>query len=124
MGLTEREQQLLDEMERRLYQSEADVMQASGSRAPLNLRSLVFGILLVLVGIGLLLTGVALPQLWLGVLGFAVMLGGALLAFSKRGDGEAHGQASTPGSPKATASRESLTDRLERRWDQRMEGER
>lgn len=125
MGLSEHEQQLLDDMERRLYQSEADVMHtpAVGSGHRLNLRSLVLGIVVVLVGIGLLIGGVAAQQLWLGLLGFAAMLGGAVLAFTK-----SNATAEAGDSSKSTRSRagnaERLSDRLGRRWDERMEGER
>ncbi|CAG7596975.1 DUF3040 domain-containing protein [Leucobacter soli] len=122
MGLSEREQQLLDDMERRLYQSEADVMQAgSGTPRRLNLRSLVLGILLGLVGVGVMIGGVAAQQLWLGLIGFAVMLGGAVLAFSKREDPLAteSGAESADGGGRP---RESFSDRMERRWDERMDG--
>jgi len=124
MGLSEREQQLLDDMERRLYQSEADVMQAgSGASRRLNLRSLVLGIVVGLVGIGVLIGGVAAQQLWLGLIGFAVMLGGAVLAFTRSESGELGGQ--DPSRPERRASdRESFSERMSRRWDERMEGER
>ena len=128
MGLSEREQQLLDDMERRLYQSEADVMHApaAGSGRRLNLRSLVLGIIVMLVGVGLLIAGVASQLLWLGLIGFAAMLGGAVLAFTKT---EAAGVESaarpTGGVPSSNhAVGETLGDRLNRRWDQRMDGER
>ena len=125
MGLSEREQQLLDDMERRLYQSEADVMHApaAGSGRRLNLRSLVLGILVMLVGVGALIGGVAAQQFWLGLIGFAAMLGGAVLAFAKT---EAVGpvEGDSGGSSRKGAAEESLGDRLGRRWDQRMDGER
>lgn len=126
MGLSEREQQLLDDMERLLYQSEADVVQAAPSHARFNLRSLVLGILVVLAGIAALVAGVGLQQFWIGLVGFAVMLGGALLAFSKREplDGAA-GQGGAAGSAGgASGERETLSDRMNRRWEQRMDGER
>lgn len=129
MGLSEREQQLLDEMERRLYQSEADVMQtAQGVHAQFNLRSLVMGIVIGLVGIAVLVAGVAAQQLWLGVIGFAIMLGGSLLAFSKRESAGANsGTAAQRGATHSAGPRqvkESFSDRMQRRWDERMEGER
>lgn len=128
MGLSEHEQQLLDEMERRLYQSEADVMQtpAAGSGRRLNLRSLVLGIVVMLISVGVLIAGVAAQQLWLGLIGFAGMLGGAVLAFTKTEGGVPGGDASAAhgASPKGAPPAESLSDRLGRRWDERMEGER
>lgn len=126
MGLSEREQQLLDDMERRFYQSEADVMQTSGGTPKRwNIRSVVLGILVVLIGVGVLVGGVAAQQLWLGLIGFACMVGGAVLA-STRGAADV-GDVKTGASGRAakpTHSSESLSERLNRRWDERMDGER
>lgn len=130
MGLSEHEQQLLDDMERRLYQSEADVMSTSeGSTRKLNLRSLVLGIVCVLIGVGILIGGVASQQLWLGLIGFAAMLGGAVLAFTgkdARGEtGARPGAGAKPASPSGRQpSRESLNEKMNRRWDERMGGDR
>ncbi|MBK0419218.1 DUF3040 domain-containing protein [Leucobacter sp. CSA1] len=129
MALSEHEQQMLDEMERRLYQSEADVMHtASGSRRRVSYRALVLGIVVALVGVGVLIGGVAAQQLWLGLIGFAVMLGGAVLVFSPRGE-EPVGDARVEQGPGGAgdggaAARETLSERMERRWNERMEGER
>ncbi|MBO1902016.1 DUF3040 domain-containing protein [Leucobacter weissii] len=125
MGLSEREQQLLDDMERRLYQSEADVMRAaSNPTRRVSIRSLVLGILCGVVGIGVLLTAVSAQQWWLGLIGFVAMLGGAVLAFTKtEAPGVSDGEARRPSASGPSAS-ESFSDRMERRWDQRIEGER
>lgn len=123
MALSEREQQLLDDMERRLYQSEADVMQTAHASTRLNLRSLVLGILVLLAGIGALIAGAGLQMFWLGLVGFAIMLAGALLAFSKR-ESDLDAPAGGSGAAKARESRESLSDRMNRRWEERMDGER
>ncbi|MFT4232057.1 MAG: DUF3040 domain-containing protein [Leucobacter sp.] len=119
MALSEHEQRLLDEMERGFYQSEADVMQTvPASRRRVNYRSLVLGILVVLVGVGVLIGGVAVQQLWLGLIGFAVMLGGVLLMFSRGSEAETERLKESPA--KGDAPRESLSERMERRWDERM----
>ncbi|XPP25423.1 MAG: DUF3040 domain-containing protein [Leucobacter sp.] len=120
MGLSEREQQLLDDMERRLYQSEADVMQtASGAKRRPNLRAVVLGILLGLLGVGVLIAGVAAQQLWLGLIGFAAMLGGAVLASTK-------GKVESGEIPTEARARqqESFGDRMNRRWNERLDGDR
>lgn len=123
MALSEHEQRLLDEMERGLYQSEADVMHTgAGRQRRTNYRSLVLGIVLVLVGVGVLVGGVAAQQLWLGLIGFVVMLGGVTLMFSRGSDPEGAGPSSTASSE--ASAHESFSERMERRWDQRMEGER
>ncbi|RGE22544.1 DUF3040 domain-containing protein [Leucobacter sp. wl10] len=130
MALSEREQRLLDEMERGFYQSEADVMQTvSASRRRVNYRSLVLGILVVIVGVGVLIGGVAAQQLWLGLIGFAVMLGGVMLMFSRGSapsvEAELSGEPDREGGSQAGGSaRESLSERMERRWDERMGGDR
>lgn len=126
MALSEREQRLLEEMERGFYQSEADVMQTvPASRRRVNYRSLVLGIIVVLVGVGVLIGGVAAQQLWLGLIGFAVMLGGVMLMFWRGSDSGIEAELS--GEPKnggEQGGRESLSERMERRWDERMGGER
>ncbi len=122
MALSEREQQLLDEMERRLYQSEADVMQTATASTRLNLRSLVLGILVVLAGVGALIAGAGLQMFWLGLVGFVVMLAGTLLAFSKR-EARSDGAMSS-GASSAPEARESFSDRMSRRWEERMDGDR
>lgn len=120
MALSEHEQRLLDEMERRLYQSEADLLPAgNGVRRRLNYRSLVLGVLVTLVGVGVMVGGVAAQQLWLGLIGFVAMLGGVLLMFTKAEEvgarDELHmGDTSRP-------QKESFSERMERRWDERME---
>lgn len=128
MALSEHEQRLLDDMERRLYQSEADVVHtAPGPRRSLNLRALVLGIVLGLVGVALLVTGVALQQLWIGLIGFALMLGGTVLAFSRPNaepEESRGGTAHKPGPATGGPTRVSFGERMERRWDERLEGER
>ncbi|EYT53856.1 membrane protein [Leucobacter sp. UCD-THU] len=129
MALSEHEQRLLDEMERSFYQSEADVMQTvPGARCRMNYRSLVLGIVVVLVGLGVLVGGVAAQQLWLGLIGFAAMLGGVMLMFVRGSETNLSADAvpgENPGDSGAqSAARESFSERMERRWDERMEGER
>ena len=124
MALSKHEQEMLDEMERRLYQSEADVVKPNVGRK-LNLRSLVLGIVVAIVGVLALLAGVTAQQPWLGIVGFIVMLGGVLLAFGKSSSGsDGEDGTSQRGSAPSAPARESLSERMERRWDERMEGER
>ncbi|MGO3146900.1 MAG: DUF3040 domain-containing protein [Leucobacter sp.] len=120
MALSEHEQRLLDDMERRLYQSEADLLPAaSGGPRRFNYRSLVLGTLLALAGIGLLIAGAGIQQLWLGLIGFVAMLGGVLVMFSNRTEADVLDQPATGGQP-ASPQKESLSERMERRWDERM----
>ena len=123
MALSEHEQRLLDEMERGFYRSEADVLQtASVHRVRTNYRSLVLGILVCIVGIGVLIGGVAAQQLWLGLIGFAAMVGGVLLMSVRGSEDELASE--DDALPKKHEERESFSQRMERRWDERMEGDR
>jgi len=123
MPLSEQEQRLLDEMERNLYRNDADFVAAVSGRGRPNYRSIVLGVLLVLAGIGGLIAGVALQLLVVGIIGFAVMFTGVLLAItpSKRGAGAAP----SPHTSRSSAGRNSgagFMDRLNERWDRRQDG--
>jgi hypothetical protein len=123
MPLSEQEQRLLDEMERNLYRNDADFVAAVSGRGRPNYRSIVLGVLLALLGIGGLIAGVALQLLVVGIIGFAVMFAGVLLAITPSRRGASAG-ASGP-TPRAASARRSDTgfmDRLNERWDRRQDG--
>ena len=123
MPLSEQEQRLLDEMERHLLHNDADVVSApSGDRA-LSYRNLVYGALLLLAGVGGLVVGVILGDVWgvvVGVIGFAAMLAGVMLAVTPV-------RRSAPAEPRqrSIAKRQdssSFMDRMNDRWDRRQDG--
>jgi hypothetical protein len=127
MPLSEQEQRLLDEMERHLLHNDADVVSApSGDRA-LSYRNLVYGAVLLLVGIGALVAGVALGStlgpvlsIVIGVIGFAAMLAGVILAATPvRRTAAVNPRATKPAKPQASAS---FMDRMNDRWDRRQDG--
>ena len=84
MPLSEHEQRLLDQMERALYAEDpkfaTSLRSANGVRASRG--RAVLGVLGVLVGLGLILAGVSSTIIALGVGGFALMLLGAVIAYS------------------------------------------
>ena len=126
MPLSEQEQRLLEEMERNLYRNDADFVHAVGGvrgRRP-NYRSIVLGVLLAVAGIGALIAGVALQLLIVGVIGFALMFGGVLLAITpgKRGAAAPAPAEPTSGASKGKRSGGGFMDRLNDRWDRRQEG--
>ena len=83
MPLSEQEQRLLEEMERSLYQNDADfVATVNPNRGKPNYTVLVVGVLIAVLGIATLVSGVIIRQPLVGVLGFAVMFVGVLLAVS------------------------------------------
>ncbi|GAA5037022.1 DUF3040 domain-containing protein [Microbacterium fluvii] len=121
MPLSEQEQRLLDEMERHLMHNDADVVSAARDGRTLSYRNIVYGTILVLVGLGGLVIGVSTQLIVVGVIGFLAMLGGVILAVTPtRGPAAA---APTDAKPKAAPrSSTSFMDRMNDRWDRRQEG--
>jgi len=132
MPLSEQEQRLLEEMERNLYQNDADFVATVGQRrgAP-NYRTIVIGILIGIAGVATLVTGVIIRQPLVGVLGFLIMFGGVLLAIApprrlqavpsgKSSGGKSSGsKSSAKSSGSRPASKTSFMDGLNERWDRR-----
>jgi len=127
MPLSEQEQRLLDEMERHLLHNDADVVSAPRGGRAVSYRNIVYGTILVLVGLAALIIGVAIQVVGVGiavgVVGFVLMLGGVVLAVTP-----ARGPA--PNAPSGGADRPSRTpnpsssfmDRMNERWDRRQDG--
>jgi hypothetical protein len=82
MGLSEREQQLLDELEKSLYGGPADSAKRKLASSNVSARRVIAGTLIVVAGISTLLAGVMNQALVIGLIGFALMLGGVYLAAS------------------------------------------
>ena len=128
MPLSEQEQRLLEEMERSLYQNDADFVPTTGQRRGRpNYTVLVVGALIGLLGIATLVVGVVIQQTWIGILGFVVMFVGVLLAVAPPRRLSAPESKSTTGPAPSTKNRssansESFMDRLNERWDKRQDG--
>ena len=129
MPLSEQEQRLLDEMERHLMNKDADVVSAPRDGQTLSYRNIVYGTVLVLVGLGGLIAGVSSGLIVVGVLAFVAMVGGVVLAATpaRRSAGAtdaAHaGRTPSAGAKKQTGPSSSFMDRMNDRWDKRQ-GER
>jgi hypothetical protein len=125
MPLSEQEQRLLEEMERGLYQNDADFVATVGQRrGKPNYTVVVVGALLGILGIATLVVGVVIHQTLVGVLGFIIMFAGVLLAFAppRRADtigGSAGAQKSGPARQKAGGFMSGLGDRWDKRQDER-----
>jgi hypothetical protein len=126
VALSEHEQRLLEQIERALYAEDpkfASTVRAGRLRKPTRRRRLQ-GVALFLVGLVLLVVGVAVPQLWLGsfpvlsVVGFLMMLGGAVLAVTSVGSA---GQAAE--TKNAESDKNRFTGRMEERFRRRFEQE-
>lgn len=110
MPLSEQEQRLLDEMERNLYHGDADFVASVGRTSGRNTYSaLVGGVLLAIAGVGVLVLGVVLAAWVVGVLGFAAMFAGVLLALG----GPGRRARSLP------PRRSGFLDRVNERWERR-----
>jgi len=128
MPLSEQEQRLLDEMERHLLHNDADIVSAPSGDRTLSYRNLVYGAVLLLVGIGALVAGVALGSqlgsvgsIVVGVIGFAAMLVGVILAATPaRRTGPT--RVSGPAKSKPPQASSSFLDRMNDRWDRRQDG--
>jgi hypothetical protein len=123
MPLSEQEQRLLDEMERNLYQNDADfVATVGGARGRTNYRGIILGAVLVLVGIGVLLFGVGSSLLLVGVLGFVVMFAGVIIALTPTRSTKAAPRGAASAAPKAGAGRSGgFMSNLNERWEKRQE---
>lgn len=123
MPLSEQEQRLLDEMERSLYQNDAEFV-ASVARAQQGRRSytwLVAGVVVALAGIAVLVLGVVFQQPLIGVLGFVVMFAGVLLALGSPRKALGSASGGRP-SRKRSGSGGGLMSRMNDRWDRRQGG--
>ena len=139
MPLSEHEQRLLEQMERALYAEDpkfATNMRSAKATAG-DRRRVAIGVVALLIGLGLLVAGVAAKLVIIGVVGFLAMLGGLWLAISAMSPGKevpANAEGTDPKAPTDISSRrtgrgpkskqrsgESLTDRMEARWRKRRE---
>ncbi len=122
MPLSEHEQRLLEEMERNLYQNDADfVATVSGRRGKPNYRLVVIGALLSVAGVAALVAGVIVRQPIVGVIGFGLMLGGVLLVISPGRGGDASTGAPSSTARSARPARSSWMSTMSERWERRQD---
>ncbi|MEU9758469.1 DUF3040 domain-containing protein [Streptomyces sp. NPDC047985] len=126
MPLSEHEQRMLEQMERALYAEDpkfATALEGSGLRTYTR-RRVYQAVAGFLVGIALLMAGMVAQQIWIGVVGFLVMLGCAVLAVTgwrkapKPGEHPAAGAGGTNRRPR---QRRTVMDRIEQRWQRRRD---
>lgn len=126
MPLSEQEQRLLDEMERSLYQNDAEFV-ATVNRVGQGRRSytwLLGGIVLGLVGVGVLILGVVLQQPLIGVLGFLVMFGGVLIGLGSPRRPNSASRAKGASGARAPRGRQAgFMDKMNDRWERRQNGD-
>jgi len=136
--LSEHEQQLLEQMEQALYAEDpkfASQMQGAGARASAR-RRMAVGVVGVVAGLALVLVGVS-TTMWIGAVGFAVMVGAVAFALTPprrktalgtvQPDGSVRraslGKSSGKSSGKSRSSKSggSFMNRMEERWDKRRD---
>src|SRR3954452_5998937 len=128
--LSEHEQRLLEQIERALVDDDpkfASTVRTGDARLKAR-RKVQLGVLLLIVGLGILILGVVIPQTIVGVLGFLVMFGGlglGLLNYKHAaGAAEAGGAPGRPAAGRGRAAkgrRQPLKNRLEERFRRRYD---
>lgn len=83
MALSEREQQLLDELELSLKSSDANLASKLAKPGAPTPARVIAGVLVVVAGLAVLITGVSAGWTLLGALGFVTMFAGVLVATTR-----------------------------------------
>jgi hypothetical protein len=131
MPLSEHEQRLLEQMEKALYAEDPKFATSLRSTGSASRGRAALGVVVVLAGLGILLAGMAMPLALLGVVGFVVMLAGAVLtyfAFTRGTKSPAEGESApptdSPGAAPQPPRSSGFMDRMEERWRKRADGDR
>ncbi len=139
MPLSEHEQRVLAQMEKALYAEDprlASTLKSTASAAGhgLDRRRVAIGVLGALVGLALVVLGVMSQMIWVGAVGFLLMvLGGAWAAKpqgrphlgvvgadgKRRGPAGGRGGGTRPKGPRPSGG--SFMERMEQQWDKRRE---
>lgn len=126
MPLSEHEQRMLDQLEAQLRTDDPRLatQMAEARRDPLPVKRIVIGAVLAVVGLIVIVLGVANQLILVGVLGVGVVGAGIFLLTTRpRGSAAAaapSGGASSP-APRGPRGRGDFMGRLERRWDERRQ---
>lgn len=125
MALSDREQKLLEQMEKALYAEDpkfASSLRRSGfTIAPGERRNVIFGLLALVSGLVLVFGSVISKTVYVGIPGFLLVLTG--FVFIARGLQEPVGAATpTPTKVRNRTKNSKLMSRLEERWQQRRDG--
>jgi len=134
MPLSDHEQRMLDQIESALYAEDpkfASSVRGGSLRAPSARRRLQGGVLFV-VGLAMLVAGIAIRATWisslpvLSVVGFIIMFGGVVFAITgPRVAGGRDAQAPEGGAPRARKAKGgsggSFTSRMEDRFRRRFD---
>ena len=117
MALSEREQRLLEEMERNLYQNEADIVTTLGERRAPNYTAIAVGAIVGLAGLITMVVGVYIDITLVGIAGFIVAFAGVMVAVAVPGKPTMKTASSGSSKPQASSG---FMDRLNERWERRQ----
>ena len=125
MALSDREQKLLEQMEKALYAEDpkfASSLRRSGlTIAPGERRHVILGLMALMAGLGLVFGSVVSKTVIVGIPGFLLVLTG--FVFIARGLQEPVAAATpTPSKVRNRSKNSKLMSRLEERWQQRRDG--
>ena len=123
MPLSEHEQRLLDEIEQALYAEDPKFASSVRSaRAHRRLRSSVlFCVVGVVVGLGLVLVGLLTNIIPLSVVGFVLLVGACgygVQSLRRRGSSGAGVPGPSPSVPRPGSLRSRMEDRMRRRFEE------
>lgn len=132
MPLSENEQKMLEQMERALYAEDprfASHMKG-GRMSSASKQRVTVGVCVAVIGLALVVAGVAVELIALGVVGFVVMVAGVAWAAAPTRGGSLAAVRNDGGATKPRSARrgkgaknvdsgESFTSRMEERWEKR-----
>jgi hypothetical protein len=113
MALSEREQRLLDELERGFYESDPNLANKISTSGASNPARLILGLVIGLAGVSLIVFAVAIQVAFFGVFAFIVMLTGLIVASSNLNP-----QRKAP-TRTASPKRDNPRNVFEERWNRR-----
>ena len=115
MALSEHEKRLLDQMEAALLTEDPKLATTlSGTKMPISRNRNLLAIGLLALGIATIFGGLIAKVTLVGVFGFLVALSGLILLISSLGAVVKSAQ-----SPRSSRKGFGLSERLEKRWDER-----
>jgi sensor histidine kinase YesM len=114
MALSDREQRLLDELERGLYESDPSLAAKISSGGTRTTARIISGLAIGLIGLSLIVFAVIIQVAFFGVFAFLVMLTGLVVASSNT---KQQGEPSRKANAKTKAPSRNL---FEERWQRRQ----
>ncbi|GAB3049198.1 DUF3040 domain-containing protein [Monashia sp. NPDC004114] len=129
MALSEHEEALLQQMEEALYAEDprfASRIQKSNSRV-LGRGRIVAGVVAGVAGLALVVFSAMSSAIWLGAVGFAIMVAGIVYAITPSktklaavgNDGNPKPRSGSGGAKTGPSKQASFMERLEERWEKR-----